>query len=803
MMRQPDQKSDRRARRHHDGLARSALLCLGLMLSGCDEKSAEDYYQKALQHRSNGEIAASIIELKNALQAAPNDAEARLLLGTIYLEVRNLASAEKELIRARDLGVASDRLVEPLADLWLAQGDFQKILDELPRLSPSGAPQDAPRLLAEAQAYQGLNRLAEARLAYAAALDLQADNLRARYGLAWTARQIGDFAAARSALDAALQLQPDNPDFIALKADLDTKEGNQQQAEEGYRTLLRLQPDNLNARASLAGILFGRHNYREATEQLDVVLAAQPSHGNANYLRAAIAVEGADYETAKRLSERVILTNPNHVPSLLIAASANYAIGLLEQAERYATRVLELAPDHEFAGTLRAAIHVRTDEGDVKIGSLLIDDFARPADVASYMDSRTERWLLRQIGMDCLDQVQSDTGGVDGAEAELSGIRVAIDNGNLDLALSRTQEAERVTKTRKELRREFAKLYLELDAFHDLHRVVEDLLAGGGATDAETMCLASPAYLTAAVPGKALLASRSLIELMPNSAVSYLLLANAYRNPGERDRYAEALTQAFAIAPAYPPLVVEGIRSALAQGDATHASDLLAGMDKGADYRMIRMDFQGGLALLRGEYSAAAEMYRAALAADPGSTRALKRAYALTKAGEPEKSREALAEWLVNSSHDDAALLALANKDLAAERYLEAAEGYSSVLLLQPNNVLALNNLAWISVSLGEAGVAVQHAERAFHLASKDARIVDTLGYTLMRKGDMSRAKTLLERANALAPENLQIRLHLAEALIGHGQVDEAKKLLRSVLSQEGDPGAREQAAKLMNDATP
>jgi tetratricopeptide (TPR) repeat protein len=362
---------------------------------------------------------------------------------------------------------------------------------------------------------------------------------------------------------------------------------------------------------------------------------------------------------------------------------------------------------------------------------------------------------------------------------------------------------ERASTNRRDLRSEFAKLYLELDAFQDLHRVVEDLLAGGGATDAVTMCLAGPAYLTAAVPGKARLASRSLIELMPNSAAAYLLLAKAYRNSGETGRYAEALTQALSIDPAYTPLVVEGIRSALAQGDAGHASGIMARMGPGADDRLIKMDFQGGLALLRGEFSAAAVIYHEAFAADPGSTRALKRAYALTKAGEPEKSREALVAWLQDSSHDDAALLALANKDLAAERYLEAAEGYSSVLHLQPNNVMALNNLAWTSVSLEEAEVAVQHAERAFQLAPKDVRVVDTLGYALMIKGDMSRAKTLLERASALAPENLQVRLHLAEALIGHGQVDEAKKLLRGILSQEGDSGAREQAAKLMNGVTP
>jgi len=802
MTSQPDRKYDRRARCRRDGLARIAFLCLGLMLAGCDEKGAEDYYQQAVQHRANGEIAASIIELKNALQADPANAEARLLLGTVYLEVHDLASAEKELIRARDLGMESDRLVEPLVDLWLAQGDFQKILDELPKLTPTGASPDARRLLAEAKANQGLNHLAEARRGYAAASDLEADNLQARYGLAWTARQLGDLATARTAIEAALQQQPDNPDFIALKADLDAAEGNRQQAEEGYRTLLHLQPDNLDARASLAGILVARRNYREATEQLDRVLAAVPSHGNANYLRAAVAVEEADYETAKKLSERAILTSPNHVPSLLIAASANYALGLLEQAERYATRVLELVPGHEFATTLQAAIHARTDGSTITTGGILIDDSARPTDVASFMVPRAERRLLRQIGFDCLGQDHTATASADGLADEFADIRAAIAHDDPDLALARIRELERASTNGRDLRRDFAKLYLELDAFQDLQRVVEGLIADG-ATDAEIMCLAGPAYLEAAFPAKARLSSRSLIDQMPNSAAAYLLLAKAYRSLGDADHYAEALAKATSIDPAYPPLVTESIRSALAQGDARRASDLLARMDKGAEYRLSKLDFQGGLALLGGRYSAAAELYSEAFAADPGTTRALKRAYALEKAGEPEKSREALTAWLQISSHDDQALLALANKDLAAERYLEAAEGYSSVLHLQPNNVLALNNLAWTSLYLGEAGVAVQHAERAFQLAPKDARVVDTLGYALMRKGGMSRAKTLLERANALAPDSLQVRLHLAEALIGHGQLDEAKELLRGVLSQEGDSGAREQAAKLLNGVTP
>jgi len=781
------------------------VLCLALALIGCDEKGTEDFFQKALQHRANGEVAASIIELKNSLQVDPANAEARLLLGTIYLEVGDLAAAEKELGRARGLGMDGDRLIGPLVDLWLAQGEYPKILEELPSLHPPSEPPDAQLLLAEAKANQGLGRLAEAHSDYLAALDLEPDNLQAHYGVAWTARRLGDLDSARSTIAEALRLQPNNPDFIALKADLDIATGNRQEAEAGYRSLLKIQPENLEARVSLAGVLLARREYHEAVENLDTVLAVVPTHGNANYLRAAIAVEEEDYETAKRHSERVILTNPDHVPSLLIAASSNYALGLLEQADRYAARVLDLAPHHEFAATLRAAIRARQDEASSQRAATLIDDFAHPRDVASYLDPKTEQNFLRRIGIDCLSQAREgnpatkESGGPNDVLAE---IRAAIDSGDLERALARIQEIENGPATGRDLKREIAKLYLDLKAFGSLHNTIDDLLSGGAA-DTEALCLAGPAYLAVAEPDKARLASRSLTESMSDSAAAYLMLAKAYRDSGEEDRYAEALAKAASIDPDYSPSIVEEVRRALALGDAAHASELLTRLGRDPDYRATSLDFQGGLNLLADRFAAAAEIYREAFEANPSTARALKWAYALQKADAPEESRKVLVTWLQDDADDDEALLALANKDLLAERYLEAAEGYSSVLQMKPDNIQALNNLAWTSLQLQQPEIAVQHAEKALQLAPDDPRVLDTLGYALVRQGDSSRAETVLRRADALAPENPQIRIHLAEALIAQRDDDEAKRLLQAVLSQAAGSGEREQAAELLKRLAP
>ena len=78
-----------------------SIMALLIASSACDDPGAEAYIQRAEAYRQKGEISASIIELKNALQQEPRNARARYLLGRNYLAIRDLASAEKELLRAR------------------------------------------------------------------------------------------------------------------------------------------------------------------------------------------------------------------------------------------------------------------------------------------------------------------------------------------------------------------------------------------------------------------------------------------------------------------------------------------------------------------------------------------------------------------------------------------------------------------------------------------------------------------------------------------------------------------------------
>ena len=82
-------------------------------LSGCDQiasLSAEEYIQRAKDMQSQADLKGSILELKNAVQKDPNNAQARWLLGQSYLRSKMPENAIKELETARNLGVSTTAL---------------------------------------------------------------------------------------------------------------------------------------------------------------------------------------------------------------------------------------------------------------------------------------------------------------------------------------------------------------------------------------------------------------------------------------------------------------------------------------------------------------------------------------------------------------------------------------------------------------------------------------------------------------------------------------------------------------------
>jgi Tfp pilus assembly protein PilF len=120
----------------------------------------------------------------------------------------------------------------------------------------------------------------------------------------------------------------------------------------------------------------------------------------------------------------------------------------------------------------------------------------------------------------------------------------------------------------------------------------------------------------------------------------------------------------------------------------------------------------------------------------------------------------------------------------------EAEKAYRSTLQLDPDNAVAMNNLAFL---LSERGEDLDHAwgyaRRAMELVPEDVEMIDTAGWVQWTRGQTDEAIALFAEALGKTPGNESYRRHLMLALEAKSNrsasMDELKALLSGASSPE------------------
>ncbi|MEX0604315.1 MAG: tetratricopeptide repeat protein [Marinobacter sp.] len=180
------------------------------------------------------------------------------------------------------------------------------------------------------------------------------------------------------------------------------------------------------------------------------------------------------------------------------------------------------------------------------------------------------------------------------------------------------------------------------------------------------------------------------------------------------------------------------------------------------------------------KYKEAAELYQLALQKQRTPETEVRYAQALQRSEQPTKAIQALEEAKVAfpGQTQITVMLALAHQE--AGKFEKAISGYEELLEVQPENVVILNNLAWL-YQQSEDPRALDIAERAFELSPESAAVADTYGWILFTTGQQAESLPILEKAHSLEPESEEIALHLAEAYKAAGEQDKAKAILEKI----------------------
>jgi uncharacterized protein (TIGR03790 family) len=176
--------------------------------------------------------------------------------------------------------------------------------------------------------------------------------------------------------------------------------------------------------------------------------------------------------------------------------------------------------------------------------------------------------------------------------------------------------------------------------------------------------------------------------------------------------------------------------------------------------------------------------------AQPAVLRLLMRADVRRARGDQAGFRQTLEQVVASDPQLATAQMALATVYEQAGEHDKAIERYRQVLTVVPNDVGALNNLAYaLAVHRGMAGEALPLARRAFTASNEAPLVADTLGWVYHLSGDRMQALRYTQLAAAGAPRNGEVRYHYAAALANAGDPDRAVKELAAAL--ELDPALK------------
>jgi predicted Zn-dependent protease len=169
----------------------------------------------------------------------------------------------------------------------------------------------------------------------------------------------------------------------------------------------------------------------------------------------------------------------------------------------------------------------------------------------------------------------------------------------------------------------------------------------------------------------------------------------------------------------------------------------------------------------------------------------------LRQRGTPAEAEAFAAAWLREHPKDRVLRFYLAEVAMGRKDYSHAAVQYRTMLEIQPDDWMTLNNLAYVSAQLNDPK-ALEYAEKAGKLAPNSAAVLDTLGGMLVDKGEVKRGLEVVQRAVAIAPNSAAIRLTLARALIKDGQKAAARKELEALATLGEDFAGQAEVTKML-----
>jgi putative PEP-CTERM system TPR-repeat lipoprotein len=266
------------------------------------------------------------------------------MLGSLYAQRGSSAAAEKELLRAFELGYEPNEVLPILASIYSLQfkhAEIIKLVDESRNLAPEV---NTSLLLYKALAHFQLDEPYKAKKAVADANEISSDSLYSKLGNAYVDFSNKQIDTSLEKIEEILEEQPDFADAHLLKGQLTSVSNNTKSAVESFEKYKELLPQTFQARVFLANAYVKNRQYLEAEKEIDILLKVNSEQPFVNQLKGMVRFEDQDFSSAKQYAEKAIQNGSSDVPNKIIAGVSSFKLGNYEQAFKYISSIKDKLP---------------------------------------------------------------------------------------------------------------------------------------------------------------------------------------------------------------------------------------------------------------------------------------------------------------------------------------------------------------------------------------------------------------------------------------------------------------------------
>ncbi len=766
--------------------ARIALFPLMLLAISCSRDprvQSQKLVENGNSFSSKGKYKEASIMYRRALNKDPKNGDAYYHLGLASLKLTALSDAAHALRRAIDLQPNNADAATKLADLyWLVYTTDtvarKSLLPEIQDLSDQLLKRDP-------KSFDGLRVAGYLELAKAE------EALR----LGHTTEVSDAMNAALKQFEAANSVKPNDPQLgltltstlVALKRTDEAEKLGRQVIERNknlaqmYDVLLgiyvrqnrlvdaehilqekvRNNPAQENFRIQLASFYFTIQKRPEMDKTLQDMIADSKDFPFAHLAAGRVYARIGDFDRARREYEAGMAATPKEKPAYqraMIELLTNEQ--KFQEATALANEVLKADPKDSIALELRSALGIHS--GDPQQVSMAVKD------LQTLVSKNTTNGVYRlQLGRALMAQDQ------------------------LDQAKTHLEEALRIRPDLLGAKLLLSELLIKKADFTRALGLTDEILSKNP-RDMNARLIRTSALLGLGDRKRAKSELEAIVKAIPNSTDAKFQLGFINYSEGN---YKDALQIFRDLRDAGDSRGLTGIiETDVAQHDFTGAAQLVdAELKKDPKRADLRMALASILAR-SGQFDEAIRNFQMLIAANPKSADyEVKLAETYRLKGDFNAAMDHFRKASALAPTDVLPLSRTAMLLDGVGRRQEAKPIYEQILRIEPDNVLALNNLAFIKAEEGvDLDQALSYAQRAKQRVPQNADISDTLGWIYIKKNLSDDAVRIFRDLVKEKPANATYHYHLAMALFQKGDHPTARQECEAAL--KNSPSKDEQA---------